>query len=292
MPSFPEYRRVLGRALNDLRVYPVTGATVTTVTSGALADSTADASAHRYDGAYVYYTTGAAAGNQRRVAPGGFATTTGTLTLALIGAPPASGDVLEITRLFPVVEQVPSEDASYLSLINRALAQLWAPDRVTLSFAGTSEASTALYPWLDRPERLVRVLEPAPVSGFPDVPCAWRGPRLILDGTAPVLQLARPFTGTLTLEVRRPGDTLIEGVETTGGLIAEHQTALPAVEDVLLGGLAEAYAVLMNRGPGRPGESRWADRYTEARARFEGLARFDRGRQAPRPAAQPEPGAA
>jgi hypothetical protein len=45
------------------------------------------------------------------------------------------------------------------------LAQLWAPDRVSLAFAGTATASTSAWPWLDHPDRLVRVLEPAPVAG-------------------------------------------------------------------------------------------------------------------------------
>lgn len=287
MPTFAEYRRPTGRALNDLGIYQVTSATNSSVTSVALADSTTDASEHRYDGAYVYVASGAAVGNQRRVKPGGFTTTSGLLALELTWNAPIALDFIDITRLFPVVEQVPNEDPSYRNLINRALAKLWAPDRISLTFSSSSTASLLSYPWLDRPERLVRVLEPAPVSGFPDVPCGWRDPQLILNGPSPVLQLNRPYTGTLTLEVRRPGDTLISGAESTVGLSSESQTALPAVEDVVLGALVEAYAVLMNRSPGRPGGGNYADKYADARERFESLAYFDRtqrARQAPQPA--------
>jgi hypothetical protein len=292
VPEFVDYCYGLGRALNDLGSYPVASATTTAITLAPLADSTTSASADRYDGAYIYFATGAAAGNQRRVKPGGFSPSTGTLTLALLTTPPTLGDIAEITRLFPIVEQVPSEDASYRTLINDALATLWAPDRVSFSFSNSATASIAALPWLDRPDRLVRVLETAPRSGFPDVSCEWRDPRLILDGPAPVLQLNRPFTGTLTLEVRRPGNTLISGVESTVGFEAEGQTALPSVEDVIVAGLVEAYAVLMNRSPGRPGGSTYEKKYADAREQLESLVYYDRSRVVAQRAPQPVQGAA
>lgn len=293
MPTLAVYRQGAGRELNDLAAYVVASASPYSVQLAQTADATFDASEHRYDGAFVY--AGFGGGQQRRVAPGGFTPNTGFFALELPWTVvPSVGDSVELTRLFPCLhgnEGVPPEDASYLTLANRALSLLWAPDRISVPFAGTSTASLTPWPWLNRPERLVRVLEPAPVAGFPEIPCDWRDPTLILDGTAPVLQLNRPYTGTLTLDVRRPGHTLISGVESTIGLRSDTETALPAESDVIDGMLMEAYRLLMHRSPGRPGGGDWAKKYADQREKFESLLYFDRTRLA-QPSPQPVQGAA
>jgi hypothetical protein len=294
VPTLAQYRRSVEAALDDGGVYQLSSGSGTGGAASALSDATTNASASRYNGAWVYLATGAGTGQQRRIRNDSLTPSTGAFLTELGWTVPAAGDEIEITHLFPCVfgpdfsGGVGPEDTSYLILVNHTLAQLWAPDRVSLAFAGTATASTSAWPWLDHPDRLVRVLEPAPVAGFPVVSCAWRNPQLILDGPTPVLQLNRPFTGTLILEVKRPGHTLISGAESMAGLASEGQTALPSVEDVTVGALAQAYRALMNRSPGRPHPG--ADKkYADAREQFESLYYYDRTRFARQ---QPQPEAA
>jgi hypothetical protein len=277
------YRRALQARLDDGGVYLASSGTGSTVVIGAITDATTNASTTRYNGAWVYLASGAGIGTQRRVVAGGFTPSTGTLSVELGWAAPALGDLIEITHLFPSAGgpaiSVSPEDTSYLQFINKSLSRVLAPDRISVAFAGASSASTATWPWLDRPERLVRVLEPAPVSGYPVVPCDWRNPRLILDGPTPVLQLDQVFTGTLTLEVLRPGDTLISGVESTTGFTTEGQTALPSVNDVVEVALEEAYIALSHRSPGRPNGS-WAAKLETQRGIVANLKYLDRTQMA------------
>lgn len=289
MPTLAAYRRALWAALDDGMAHFVFAGRGDGAQVRELADSTPGASVHRYDGAYAYLASGAGANQQRRIVNGSFDPATGDFDVELSWAAPAPGDEVEITHLFACTGYpqtgagVSPEDVSYLGLVNMALRRLWVPDRVTLTFAGTASADTSSLPWLDRPERLVAVLEPAPVASFPPVPADWRGPRLVADGTTPVLQLDRPYAGTLTLEVRRPADTLISGVESAVGMTTEGQTALAQVADVVAVGLAEAYRALMNRTPGRPNGA-WAEKYAAQEAVVARLYALDRTQQAPRAA--------
>lgn len=283
MPTLVQYRRALQAALDDGGAYPVTTGSGAGATVQLLSDAITDASNARYNGAWVYHN---ALTQQRRIRLDGFTPSTGAFLTELGWTAPSPGDIIEITRLFPcgfgplIAGGVPPEDTSYLAIINRSLARLWAPDRISVAFADAATASLTTWPWLDRPERLVRVFEPPAVAGFPDVPCEWRAPRLVLDGPTPVLQLNRPFIGTLTLEVRRPGDTLISGAESTAGLANDADTALPSVNDVVAVGLHEAYRALMNRAPGRPNPG-WAAKYEAQQAIVNGLYYLDRTQMAP-----------
>jgi hypothetical protein len=277
------------QALDDGGVYIAAAGATDGVTIGGLSDATANASANRYDGAFLYLATGAGAGQQRRVMAGGFTPSTGELLVEVGWTAPTTGDIVEITHMFPIGAGagtgVSPEDTSYHQIINLALNTLWAPDQISLAFANTTTASLAAFPWLDRPERLVRVLETAPVSGYAEVPCDWRNPQLVL-GAAPMLQLNRPYTGTLILEVRRPGGTSVDGAESTLGLFTESQTALPSVEDVREAGLMHVYRALMNRGTGRPNGD-WAKRYADQRERVEKLRYYDRTAEMPAAPAAP-----
>ncbi len=299
MATLAQYRRPLAYALNDLGLYEVSSATNSTVTIVTLADSTTSASANRYDGRWVYLATGAGQGTQRRVKPGGFTPASGVLDLQLTWTVPSAGDQVEITGLFPAQTgglgstSVSPEDASYQTFINRALAQILVPDRITLAITTAETYPITTWPWLDRPERLLRVLEPPP-NGTAAVDAMWRKPRLIL-GSAPQLQLNAPFataTGNLTLEVLRPAITLISGVEGVVGLATEGQTALATVEDVREIGLLEAYRDLQHRAPGRPGGA-WDKKFADQQARVENLFYFDqtawrRQQQAPPDQAAPQ----
>lgn len=270
------YRRALQAALDDPGLYQVTAATSTTVSLSLIADTTTNASANRYDGRWLYVASGVGIGQQRRVVRGSFVPSTGTVTVELGLTTPSVNDLIELTSLFPCESQVSGEDTSYNTLIRRALSRLLAPDRISATFAGGTTASLASFAyWLDRPERLVRVLEPAPVSGYQPIPCDWRGPQLILDGGSPVLQINAPYTGSLTLEVLRPGDSLVSGAESTTGPTSETATCLPSVNDTVAVALLEAYQALASRSPGRP-SGNWSAKIEAQQAIVSGLRYLDR----------------
>lgn len=286
MPTITAYRRALASALDDIGVHVVGAGTTSTVTLGALADSTTNASTRRYDGAWVYLVTGNGALQSRRVVRGGFTPSTGLLTLELTWTAPSLGDVAEVTRLFPGIgQQVNPEDIDYRTLVNRALARMVTPDRITLAVTTSDTYSLASYPWLDRPERLLGVLEPAPISGRAPISAQWRGPSLTLDAGANVLQLQTPFetaSGNLTLDVLRPCDTLISGSETTGGFNgAETQTALPSVDDLLPAMLLEAYAALAHRMRGTPDGANWERKRAAQEAELRKMRYYDLSRERP-----------
>lgn len=283
MATRQAYRRALARALNDLETYSVTSASGTTVTVIRWADATTGAATTRFDGAWIFIATGAGQNQQRRAKNGGFDPVSGQLTLNLSWLAPIAGDEIEVTRLLPARQEIPG-DTGYDDLIDRALGKLAVPDRIALPITTSDQYALTAYPWLDRPERLVRVLEPAPVSGRAPVDASWRGARLVVDGASPFLQLDAPFssaTGNLTLDVLRPGDSLISGAESSSGLPAEASTALPSIEDVRTVGLMEFAHLMLTRTVGRPDGANWERRYEDARAAAERLTYFDRTRMVP-----------
>jgi hypothetical protein len=271
-----QYRRALQAALDDSGIHLLSAATSTTASISTISDATTNASANRYDGVWIYVASGAQIGAQRWITPGSFVPSTGTVTVEFGWTAPAANDVIELTSLFPCEAQVAAGSTSYNAIVNKALSRLWAPDRISATFAGGTTASLAAYAyWLDRPERLVRVLEPAPVSGYQPVPCDWRNPQLILDGGTPTLQIDTPYTGTLTLDVMRPGDSLVSGAESTTGPTSETATCLPSLNDVVTVGLEEAYRALMHRSTARP-SGNWADKLKDQQALVQQLRYLDR----------------
>lgn len=269
------YRRAIARALDDLGVFTVAVSGASSVTSVDLADLTTAASANRFNGAWVYACESL---QQRRALNGGLTPATGQLNLNYTWTLVSAGTEIEVTRRFPSRSQVPGEDLSYNDIVNRALAKLLVPDRMTVPITTADSISLSAYRWIDRPERLVRVLEPPPVGTRP-VDASWRGPKLVLTAGVPTLEFRTPFdvaSGSLTLDVLRPADTLVSGVETAPGtgLTVDTQTAIAPLEDVVLVGLMESYQALSNRDPGRPGGN-WAAKYADARERAEAAMFFD-----------------
>lgn len=294
------YWRELAYALDDAAVYQVAAASSTTITPGGLASSESGASPNRYDHRWVAVVSGNGTGQQRSVVPGSYVPSTGLLTLAVgWSTVPIGNDLVMLTGLFPVFEGVVAgEDTSYRDLVNRALALILVPDRVDLAVTDDSTALTL--PWLDREGRLDTsdgegwLLEPSPVSGRRARPCMWRGPKLVMDGQSPTLELKAPLAATLTLKVRRPGNTWIATASSwnetpaSGGLVNASDEAIPTIEEVVTVGKMLAYQALMGRSPGRP-SGNWADKYADARAEAMKLDRFDHTLYAAAPAA---PGAA
>ena len=276
-----QYRQALARALDDLEPHVVLSATTFTVTINALITSTTGASSGRYNGAYIYIASGSGAGRQRVVKENSYVPSTGTLTThnsSGFDVTMAAGDQVEITRLFPAYAEATStsslgSDTDYRSLVNRALSYLLVPDQISVTtVADQQEYSLSTYAaWLDRPERLLAVLDPPRETGWP-AKRTWRRWELTLDGPSPALTFldrAYPTNGaTFELDVLRPANTLISGAESSIGLTSDSATAVPAVNDVVTVGLMLAYEALMNRSPGRPNGdflTRWKNQIEIAR---------------------------
>ena len=286
-------RRALAYALDDLGAYVLASGSTTTAVSNGLKNSATNASVNRYDGRWVYVATGVQAGQQGRVKTGGYAPSTGTLTMVTTWGAPTTGDTIELTSLFPCAASsttAPGEDVSYRTLINRALSRLLLPDdTITLQITTSQTYSLAAYPWLDRDERLIEVREPGPTGGL-DVPAAWRRPALRTIGATAYVILDAPFgagaTGNLTLIVKRTADTLINGAESTVGLALDTDTAEATVDDVVTVGLLEAYRALMARGSVAPAGA-WSAKFAGQLAECRRLRYWDRSSEVTAPAPEP-----
>lgn len=273
MVTLAAYRQALAAALGDGAVYSIASATATTATIGGLIDSSSNASTHRYDRHWIHAPTNAGIGQTRIIKAGTYVASTGTVTIQVAwGSNPAVSAPVEITSLFPAEQDTMSDETSYRTLINRALGRMVMPDRLSVSITTDDSYSLATWQaWLDRPARLMRVLEPAVISGRQPTDAAWRGWQLVLNAELPLLTFDAPFaaaTGNLTLEALRPASTWIESSgtwgESTVGLANDTDEAKPPIEDFLPFGVMEATAVLMKRSKGRP-VGNWSDLYADAR---------------------------
>lgn len=292
--------RALGHELNDLAMYPASAGAATTVTLAMLVNATVGASTERYNGRNVYCNA-----QQRVVRTSGYAPSTGVLTVFPSWVtPPTAAQQVILTSMFPVIQnnddsgfdQSQSDDLSYRTIINRALALLALPDRVRLTITRDYAYSTTTWPWLDRPERLRRILEPG-VRGDRPVDASWRGWDLVLDANTPIIEFDVPFeaaTGTLTLEVSRPANTWIAtgGVwaETapSSGLVNDTDQTLAEIEDVLPAAKMIAYEALLRRAEGRP-PGPLLKAYETARADAEAGRYWDRSQQSPQQPQAPVP---
>lgn len=282
------YRTAL--RLDDAMAYGVHASTLDSVTIASLVNTAPGASVSRYDGRWLY-----AAGQQMRVRTGGYAPASGVLTVQNgWSSPPAFGAVAYVTGLFPIQSSggAAGEDAAYQDLVRAALAELAYPDTLELPITTADAYGLAAYQrWLDRPERLLGVREPAPVAGRRAVDAAWRGPRLERAGALVRLRLDAPFAagtaGVLTLDVLRRADSLVDGAESATGPTADAHAVEADPEDVVTGALAFAYQVLATRAASSPDGAAWAESAAAAREAFEALASFDGTRRRARPGMAP-----
>lgn len=261
--------------MNDGGVYTANAGAASTVTISALINGHASASPDAFDGYHVYDATSPRWLQQRTVRTGTFVPSTGALTIdPPWGTVPVIGDVIEITNQFPSYRDVATGDTAWIDLINRALSRFLIRDRIALSITGQT-ASLSAYPWLDREERLLDILEPGPTGGLP-ISARWRGANLRLDADTPVIEMPAALAGTqsLTLVVLRPADTRIavSGIwsDGTDGLLRDTDEAVPPVNDVLAATLVEAYFDLMNRSAGQP-SGNWARLYSVAKTQADAL---------------------
>jgi hypothetical protein len=206
-------------------------------------------------------------GQQRHVVVNSFAPLTGGMQVTQPWTIlPTAGSGVEFTGLFPCSSGSFGADTDYRSIINRTLGQLLCEDRVTDPITTADTYPQPTRPWLARPDRLIAALEPAAVAGRAPVDASWRGAR-VLPGPTPAIQLS-PFltaSGVVTWRVWRPGHTLVNGAESTAGLVAETDQALPRIEDVVLVALVECYWTLATRNSGRP-HGQWLQKVDQQRA--------------------------
>lgn len=211
------------------------------------------------DRAWVHVPT-ATSPRQRRVAASGLTIASGTVTFeSTFGSQIGISTVFEWSPLLPLITapatgETPSiEDALY-----EALRHLAFPDEISPSIATTADISLATWAaWLDRSDRLLAVLEPAPVASLAPIDASYRfeghTARLLLDGETPKLRLNVLYptaTGSLTLQVLRPADTWfrVSGTwtETAPGtaLAAETDEVRPDLRHCREAGLVFCYQAL------------------------------------------------
>lgn len=227
---------------------------------------------------------------QRRIAS--IAGASGTITLEdALGQQINSGVDFEISSLIP-----PDQDTSAgigMSL-NQALVESARhqnfPDEVTLSIVADADSySLATWAaWLDRKARLLRVLEPHPISGRRPIesPPA-RGWELVLDGELPKLTCRMPFstsTGSITVSVLRPGDSWINDggagwAESTIGPDGESDEVRLPLVDWVEGALPFCYLAIARSRTGAERQE-YVALYQQALAAARRMATWDRTRDA------------
>lgn len=294
---FDAIKEAVAQSLGDWGAYLVTSATASTVTIANISTTQTTASPDQYNNAWVFaLASGSSSGQQRRVNTNGYTASSGALGLNLNWSLiPSINDPVKITRLFPLDHQSSQPNTSYKTLVNRGLGKLLLRDRISLAITTSRTYSLATWAaWLDRPERLLRVLEPDPFDGSIAVSSDWRTPRLIPDADVPTLEIRPPFTqavGSLTLEVLRPATTWVAvsavWAESTVGLANEADQVAVSLEEAVKVARVEAFDVLRHRRDGERPAGDWERAYQEALAVARELPLYELGlrQQAPPEAA-------
>jgi hypothetical protein len=291
-------RKAAAEALDDLQAYSAGSGTASSVSIANLISQAAAVSPNAYNGRWVLNASKQA---QARVRNGGYTATSGMLMVDPAWTVPSNGDQIELTALFPGIAPVFVAETSYLTLIQRACRRLVYPDRISLPIVvnQTTYSLAQWGAWLDRPERLgwgeqgwrtegspdelergapPIVYEPGPF-GSTLIPADWRRPRLRLDAAQPFLELDEPFrdgaSGVLTINVRRPVWSLVNGQESTTGPAADADQLLCERHDLVACILLEAFAVLERRSANAPSGRGGAERYALQIQVVHGLRWFD-----------------
>lgn len=256
MASLTAYYQALMDALDDRETVTLSGGSTTTAISAAWINGSTGVTSGLYAGRWLYNQTNVAQSKIASYVPG-----TGTQTVKTAMTANANANVVTLSGLFPVIHTLDAE-TDYRTIANRGLGRMMLSVPVTIAVTTSDRYSMVSYPSIIRPEQLLEVREPSPISGRSPVPSD-RGWKLI-TGKPPYLQTERPFltaTGNLEVEWMRQASTWIAiagtWAESTVGLANESDQAIPTVEDWLPFGLEEALTVLIARSPGRP-SAEWA----------------------------------
>lgn len=287
MSSRKTYRRECGYALSDLGVFTLSSSAATTATSAAWFNATANTSTLLYDDRHIYVATGANLGQQRRIRPGSYVPSTGTVTVYPDWTSPGAVEV-ELTGLLPCGSAGPSKSTTYNALINDALSLIDRDDIIAPAVTIVPDhALTTWVAWIteDRIKRLpdgsLDVREPSPAI-FAAMSAPFRRWEYVDDVDTPKLRTFVLFTaasGNLEVHVRRPSDTWIKSSGTWAegsGLTAETDEALPTTDQVVDVFLPLAYRALMNRQPGAPSDPQLMAKFTDALDRARSVPGYNR----------------
>lgn len=244
-------RRAVAAELGPFGVYSASGGSTTTAISGnAFSSSELPTDALAYAWVFVPSISGI---RQRRITATGLNGSTGTITLdAALGTAIANGTTFEIlTRLPAAREQSAGVGQAWLlgvhEAINLALRHCLIEDYISLTLVNGQYDYSLTPAWLDRPSRLVDVLQPN-VLGTTYV-STQRTYEMRKDGSSQSLHFRQPFrissgSYTLSLKVKRPADTLIAGADSTVGLVAETDYCELDLNTIVLGALVFCYDAL------------------------------------------------
>lgn len=244
------YRRALSQELGRYAVFS-TSAVATgfdaarQVISGYLRDDDEGSGSSMYDDGWVYVASNAADDQHRQVIRGGFR---GDLGLLRLDRPFASALATPIVVEYH--EHFPASTAEGViglnQLVGLALRDLWAPDALAVPTTGAE--SYVLPVWMDDPWYLDGLLDPPLATGLEprprDLPWGVR-----YEGATPRLWVRPPVATSfsMTALLRRPANTLINGAESTVGLVLDTDYALPPTSDVVAVGAMHAYLWLLAR---------------------------------------------
>jgi hypothetical protein len=248
-----------------------------------------------FDGSWIYVTASTLAdvvGRQGQVIKDGYLNTNGRLSLStsLNGLTP-SGSTFELHGRVPPIAQYGSK--GWRELANEALRDLWLADhRIAVATQdGIYSYDLSAYPWLIRPDRLEAVLDPPPLPNRPPRE-TWRTWMLRRDGASLVLDLNAPYPANTTFYLkiaRRPADTLINGADSTTGLVSDADTTPLELDDVVTVTLLHAYRWLAARAPEQRA-AYWRQMAAEQEARARRIAQYETHEPpAPEQAAAPAP---
>jgi hypothetical protein len=215
-----------------------------------------DDGSNPYAGGFLYVVTGGRAGEQRRVRREGYWPEDGILTLDRpFSAPLAATDEVEWHEILPPIRTGSGGRRDFRTIINRALATLRMPQRITVPGANaTYRFNLSTYPWLSAEAQLGQVLgqqylataDPWPLPG---------GGALRFDADATYLITGAPVaTGTdFSIDLFRPRASWVRSAGTWAnsvtGLVSEADAATAAVHEVELVGLYWCYDALLSATP-------------------------------------------
>lgn len=211
------YRRALADELGMLHVMLVGAASAGDTTRVVLADDLRDDEAGYalWGTPWVYVTTGAQAGAQRRVLDQmgtGYQGPAGALLVSRqFNAALLAGTTVEITSPLPVARHLGVKGLN--DCVNEALARTPAVATLTLELTGGSTDSLSLddYPWLTHEDQILSIRDRYGVVGVNAARSTGLPYRIDADGATRSLVFGRSYSPGETVEVRvsLPGDRLI-----------------------------------------------------------------------------------
>lgn len=264
MPNLSGYRRHLLAQVGGGGVYTTTaagdpdGSTLVCLTFRAptptvppgtpLPAPELDADHLGYAWVYVPSTT---APRQRRVRKDGLDVETGTISVAdVFGGPIPTGVEFEMSsKLAPINDGSRDLGLALNDAINLALLRLLVPFRAPyVTQEGSAVIDLSAYDWADRPERVVGLYEPARTAARAGEKTR-RDWEFRANGSAAQIVVRPGFNRsgqTGEVDLLRPAATLINGADSTGGLVADADEAVPDANSVTTVALYYVYLQLAN----------------------------------------------